>query len=295
MSTKHHTTIKAITLAYFSGTGCTKAIVDCFESQLTELGIRVSTFDIAACGAASPAPSDLLIVFSPVYAFRLADIVENWVKNLTPVHNTAAVIISVSGGGEISPNTACRVLCKRLLKRKGYHMIYEKMMVMPSNWGTQAEPQQNLDLIAIMPQKVNQIISDILSGKQVHSHPKLQDRVIAILGKAEHLGARCFGLSIHASKACNQCGLCIQNCPQKNIRMKNQAPKFGFRCLWCLKCIYACPRKALAPRILKFSVLKNGFDLKAMTSGAQKSTRKAAKNNRKSAAWQGVIDYLNEK
>jgi ferredoxin len=290
----NNVTIRSITLAYFSGTGCTKTVVDCFESQLIELGINVNKIDIATCNTYDAASSDLLIIFSPVYAFRLTAIVENWVINLPKTSKMSAAIVSVSGGGEISPNTACRVPCKRVLKRKGYHLIYEKMLVMPSNFALQVEQQLNLNLITIMPQKTKKIINDILSSKKNTTHPKLQDRFFASFGRAEHFGARFFGASIHASKACNQCGLCIRNCPKRNIRMKNGMPMFGFCCLWCMKCIYSCPRKALSPRILKFSVLKNGFDLKTMNKLAQQDGNKIEYNSTRNVLWQGVIDYLNE-
>ena len=61
--------------------------------------------------------------------------------------------------GHVSPNTACRVFCKRLLKRKGYHLVYEKMLVMPSNFATQANQQLNHNLIRILPQKTKKIIT----------------------------------------------------------------------------------------------------------------------------------------
>lgn len=292
--TDQNVTIKDITLAYFSGTGCTEMIVDCFENQLMKLGINVNRVKIACSNTNKPAKSDLLIIFSPVYAFRLTSIVEKWTKNLPKTENTYAAIVSVSGGGEVTPNTACRVYCKHLLQRKGYHLIYEKMLVMPSNIATQAEQQLNFRLIKIIPQKTNQMITDILSGKKCITHPKLQDRVFSSIGRAEHLGARLFGASFCASKNCNQCGLCIQNCPKKNIQMLNGRPKFGFGCMWCLRCIYSCPRKALSPKMLKFVVLKNGFDLKAMSRMADEYKHETGYTPSQSIQWKGITDYLNE-
>ena len=287
--------IKTVTLAYFSGTGCTRAVADCFEKKLLEQKLQVHKINIATDVTHHDKTTDLLIILSPVYAFRLAAIVEKWTKDLPKTNGTYAVVISVSGGGEVSPNTACRINCKRFLKRNGYDLVYEKMIVMPSNFAIQAKKQLNFDLINILPQKVNKIISDIMSGKKNLLEPKLQDRLFSTLGNAEHFGARIFGLSIHASQDCNQCGKCIRNCPKKNIQMKNGSPTFGIHCLWCMKCIYYCPRKALSPRILKFSVLKNGFDINHMIKLSSKKMAKSKKCYSKNALWQGVIDYLQEK
>lgn len=43
--------------------------------------------------------------------------------------------------------------------------------------------------------------------------------------------------------------------------IKEGRPVFGGDCLICLKCIYDCPNKALAPGIGKFIVLKDGYSL----------------------------------
>lgn len=286
--------IKTVTLAYFSGTGCTQAVVDCFEKQLINYKLQVNKLNIAVDDSYIATRTDLLIILSPVYAFRLSSIIEKWTKNLPEVKETYAAIISVSGGGEISPNTACRMNCKRFLKRKNYDLIYEKMLVMPSNFAVQAEKQLNLDLIHILPQKVNKIITDIMSGKKNILRPKLQDRIFAFLGKGEHFGAGLFAVFIYASDSCNKCGLCVRNCPKNNIRMKNGMPKFGVHCLWCMKCIYSCPRKALRPRIFKFSVLKKGFNIKQMIKEASQESCNQEHGYSKNILWQGVIDYLKE-
>ena len=287
--------VNTVTLAYFSGTGCTEKIVDCFENQFVTLGIKVNRINIGAGNTGAVEETDLLMIFSPVYAFRLASPVEAWIKNVPEVNNTPAAIVSVSGGGEVSPNTACRVSCKRLLKRKGYDVIYEKMMVMPSNFAAQTEEQLAFRLINIIPQKTQQIIQDILSGKKNITHPKLQDRIYASIGKMEHLGARFFGWSICVSKECNQCGLCMTQCPAKNIQMKNGLPEFGFQCIWCLKCIYACPQKALSPKLLKFVVLKDGFDLEAMSQMAYAYKPDVKLQSTEDSLWKGVMDYLKER
>jgi flavodoxin/ferredoxin len=285
--------IKRFTLAYYSGTGCTKEVCDCFEKQLNRLELNCRKINIASYDPKDITETDFLLIFSPVYAFRLVSLVERWISNLPSVNNTSAAIISVSGGGEMSPNTACRDYSKRLLIKKGYNFIYEQMIVMPSNFAIQAEQQLNYNLINALPNKVNHIITDILSQKERLTVPKLQDRFFASIGRAEHFGAKFFGASIHASSNCNKCGLCVHNCPNKNIKMVHGLPKFGFRCLWCLKCIYACPCKALAPRFLKFSVLKNGFNLEKMKAETSQYADKIDSKPRKSILWEGVIDYLN--
>ena len=286
-------TIKSISLAYFSGTGGTKAVARCFEEQFRQLGIRVNVIPISSYPVYQGEKSDLLLICSPVYAFRLASLTEEWIKGLPKVQNLPAAVISVSGGGEVSPNTACRVPCKRLLKRKGYRVVYEKMLVMPSNFAFTAEAQLNYSLIHILPRKVEQVVSDLMEGRGNITYPKTMDRIFTGIGKAEHFGARFFGASIRASEECNQCGLCVGNCPKQNITMKLGVPSFGFRCLFCMKCIYACPTKALSPGILKFSVLDKGYDIKKIGEESQLQSKPECRSS-PNRLWQGVVDYLNE-
>lgn len=284
--------LKRIILAYFSGTGCTEEVCACFAEQLSNLNITTVKINIANSNPNVVKEGDLLIILSPVYGFRLASITEKWVNQLPTMKNTPAAIISVSGGGEVSPNTACRVKCKRILKKRGYNVVYEKMVVMPSNFALQAEERLNIELIKVLPIKVNKIIQDILSNKKRVSHPKLQDRFFATIGIGEHLGARFFGASIQVSQECCNCGLCARSCPEKNIKIVNGIPKFGFRCIWCLKCIYNCPRNALTPKILTFSVLKKGFNVNEMVEKVKTDHSKIEIKNEKNFLWQGVIDYL---
>ena len=39
-------------------------------------------------------------------------------------------------------------------------------------------------------------------------------------------------------------------------------PKFGFKCLMCMRCIYNCPEKAISPRFSKFIPIRKGYSLK---------------------------------
>lgn len=287
-----HTSYKSITIAYFSGTGCTETVANGLQNQFTEQGVNVKETKISCNTASYIEKTDLLIVLSPVYAFSLADIVEKWITQLPHTENTPAVIISVSGGGEVSPNTACRIRSKHLLKRKGYDVFYEKMIVMPSNFGVETPDELSVRLINILPVKLKSITEDILSGNSNTIQPKLQDRLFAAAGRVEHFGAKFFGRFIHVSDSCNGCGQCVKNCPKENIRIHNGKIKFGFKCIWCLKCIYGCPCRAISPGILKFSVLENGFDINRVKRLADENRDDVSKEI-SSTMWNGVIDYLN--
>lgn len=292
---QHKLNIKSATIAYFSGTGGTKMAAECFESQLTGCGITVNKIKISGKTPGLAVETDLLLLLSPVYAFRLADTAERWVERLPQsVTSPITAVISVSAGGEDSPNSACRIPCKHILEKKGYAVLYEKMLIMPSNFAEATPSELAAELIRILPKKVEGIIHDILSGGKHLTHPGVKDRIITFLGKTEHLGASLFGSSIGVSAACNQCGLCIRSCPTGNIRMTNEKPKFGHQCVWCMRCLYDCPQKALSPKLLKSTVIKEGFDILATAKEALAGAAGMGARTENDKSWKGVRDYLNE-
>lgn len=280
-----------VVLAYFSGTGSSEEVCNCFENKFVEYGLEVAKINISEKYSIETLDADLIVIISPVYAFRIASITEKWVSRLPNGKDIKVAIISVSGGGEVSPNTACREKCKKILRKKYYHVIYEKMIVMPSNFFVQAQKEINYALLDILPYKINNIIKDILEGKGNLSNPKMLDRFFSAIGRMEHLGAIFWGASILASSECNSCYLCINKCPQKNITMVAGKPKFSYKCIFCLKCIYNCPKKALYPRIMKSVVLKNGYNIKEF-SRKNRDIYKYSVNRNK--LWAGVIEYLSD-
>lgn len=279
---------KSVTIAYFSGTGGTKLAAEYLEQKWKERGIQTTMQVIGSEQPGQGKETDLFIVLSPVYAARLASIVEDWLSKLSKVSRIPAAVISVSAGGEISPNTACRIPSKRLLQQKGYTVIYETMLVMPSNFGVQTPPELAKQLITVLPHKVSGIVSDLLAGTERITQPIRKDRCFSFLGRGEHLGARLFGKSIRVTEDCTQCGLCQKNCPTKNIRGEG-TPQFGFRCIMCCKCVYLCPVQAIKPKL--FPAFEDGYDLDKMKEFVAEGE---ATGKEDSLAWKGVREYLQE-
>lgn len=91
-------------------------------------------------------------------------------KKIEPVEGRLAVVVSVSGGGEISPNTACRAATLRQLEKKGYKVFYEKMVVMPSNLIGFDESLSAMVLHAT-PVIVDKVVAELMVGKWHRTAP----------------------------------------------------------------------------------------------------------------------------
>ena len=283
-----------VSIVYFSGTGCTRLAAEQLAAALTRHGAAVRLNELRAGVSNDVAePSDLLVLVYPVYAMSAPGPVYACVKSLADTAGAPAAVISVSGGGETTPNRACRVRVIRLLKKKGFNVFYENMLVMPSNAITPTPPEAAVSLIRALPGKTGRIADDLLKLTVRRTKPGLLDRFMAFLGEFEKVGAKLIGHYIKIGAACTGCGVCAVNCPSGNITLRDGKPVFGKKCVTCLHCYYNCPQKALSPRCGKFLVLKQGFDLQALIRAAEAGGEQCVLPS--GALWSGLKSYLEDK
>lgn len=247
-------------LVYFTGTGGTARIADAFEKAFLERSINVHRTELN--GKNQPVDiRDLLMVVFPVYAFNAPKPIDQWIEEAPQGQGRPAAVISVSGGGEVSPNTACRMSTIHRLERKGYTVVYEKMFVMPSNFLVKYDDSLCAMVLRVAPRNAEKAVTEILAGLRLRSYPYGIDRLASRLGNLEKIGGKYFGKNLKSNEKCENCGWCSQNCPTGNITIVNEKITFGDTCVICLRCVYGCPKKAIEPGIGKFVVITGGFDL----------------------------------
>ncbi|MDR2736388.1 MAG: hypothetical protein LBB49_02355, partial [Gracilibacteraceae bacterium] len=106
------------------------------------------------------------------------------------------------------PNTASQVSSIKRLKKKGYDIIYDDMLVMPSNFAIATKELLALKLLEVLPDKVAEIVKTIASGVRSQTTPVWLDRFFSKLGELEKPGAHSFGKYVEITEACNGCGWC---------------------------------------------------------------------------------------
>jgi len=285
---------KNANLVYFTGTGGTARVADAFEHSLKKRAIAVQRTELR--GITEPVVfGDVLVLLFPVYAFNAPKPITEWLKKIPPAKDRPAVVISVSGGGEISPNTACRWATIRHLERKGYDVIYEKMMVMPSNFLIGYDESLCAMVLHATPVIVEKVVTEIMVGERHRTQPYGIDRIASKLGYFEMIGGRIFGRRLKVNEKCIECGLCEKLCPQENIKISEGRHHFGNECVICMRCIYGCPQKAIEPGIGKFVVLSEGFDLNKVEDRMDHLTVYPRISSATShSSLRGVRDYLIE-
>ncbi|MCL1797302.1 MAG: EFR1 family ferrodoxin [Eggerthellaceae bacterium] len=304
-------------IAYYTGTGSTALVAECFCQELESRGLCGTLQNISHDGA-SPADHDLLVVIFPVHASNAPKAIYEWLdalplaeqlpaakqqpsaKQIPPtkqqpfVGKTPAVVISVSGGGEIIPNTASRVSSIKRLEKKGYAVVHDEMIVMPSNFIVGTHELLAAKLFEVLPNKAERIITGVLSGATFRPKPLLIDRFLSLICELEKPATSWFGKAIVASDTCTGCGRCAEHCPAKNITLEEGKPAFSKHCHACLSCIYGCPQNALAAKRFKFIIVKEGYRLEHFQQKLPLAEPVDLDELAKGYVWSGVKRYLQE-
>lgn len=284
--------VKQVHIVYFSGTGGTKKAADCFEQSFKGKGISTLKYSVTEKNQTEINPEDLIVLIFAVHGLNAPKAVYRWIEKLPQIKKCQAVVISVSGGGEVTPNTACRLHSILKLEEKGYTVSYEKMLVMPSNFVAIMSEALSVRLLEILPEKVEFIVNELLMGIKRRKNPLLVDRILSRAGELEKIGAVVFGKFIKNNHNCNGCGWCSKNCPVGNITMVQGHPAFGGDCHMCTTCLYGCPKKALSAGLLNFVIFKEGFNLKQIEEKLPIKKRVKDEELAKGLVWSGVKKYL---
>jgi len=122
---------------------------------------------------------------------------------------------------------------------------------LPSNW-IWLHPGLRTKIIESIYSRCEKIVrkftQKILSGKKVYrglfSIPV--DLLISPISLGYYAGGRFFlAKTFMANNNCNNCGLCIRECPTSSIKLVNKRPYWKLTCESCMRCLNQCPEKAI--------------------------------------------------
>ena len=258
----------SIGLFYFSGTGNTQVVTELLAEAFGRRGaqVQVARIEHVLQGKAQFAPQahDLVGIGHPIHGFDAPRILYDFIAALPPVEHKRAFIFKTAGD-YVSVNNAASKTAIRRLERKGYDVFYDRIVCMPSNWLVRYDDEFSKQLYDTAIVKTEHMAAEVLAGKgrELRIAPVLR-WVIRWLSRGKDWGARRFGKGLYVTDACIDCGTCIDNCPTLNIRRENGQITFESDCVWCMRCVYACPQQAITARFARFCVLEDGYDIQAI-------------------------------
>ena len=117
--------MKNALIVYYTGTGSTKLVAEEVQSNLSMKNVTAEMHRLTVASKVDLIQKAMtcqsLILIYAVHAFNAPDLVYTWLRDLDEQGQVAdgfqksAMVLSVSGGGDMLSNTACRVKAKRLL------------------------------------------------------------------------------------------------------------------------------------------------------------------------------------
>jgi ferredoxin len=112
--------------------------------------------------------------------------------------------------------------------------------------------------------RVKRVTEDVLNGKTRLEHNSLFAQFLSwSVNRLERWGAKSTGNTFKVSEACTLCNTCVNVCSTSNISREGDKLIFGENCIFCMRCLYICPQKAIIPHwSAKWAVLKDWYDLK---------------------------------
>ncbi|MDD3168453.1 MAG: EFR1 family ferrodoxin [Eubacteriales bacterium] len=299
----HFNAVNSVRILYFSGTGGTKRFAEAFEKELKSRGITVFVKNLGeslqekknAPAEQEIGAADLNILLYSVYAMDAPRPVYDWIGSVTGQEAGKRIaVLSVSGGGEMWPNTGSRSDCCKALEDRGFRIVYDRMLCMPANVMVNYSDHLVMHLLNVIPRKVTQIVEELLAGRVRRTESK-KGFFCKKLSRVERKNSYQFAQKFQIADQCTGCGWCEQNCPTRNIEIPESAskPRFKDQCVICMRCVYGCPTNAI--KVKGNFVLKNGFDLSAVERRMKDVELAPVEKCCKGLLYKGVKEYLLDK
>jgi len=248
-------------IVFFSPSGNVKYLAQCLYKELQQKQIMARLLPLEHTDPKTLEKDEDVVLLYSIHGFNPPRTVIRFARNLPSGHQKRVSIISV-GSADTWPNAAASLSLKKIFEQKGYSIHRNELLAMPLTFVMALPDDQCEKLICKAEEKMDQITVALLSNQKSISCVSFKSKLLTGIGHVEGLAARLFGLELHANDNCSSCGLCVRECPEKNINMnKINKPDFGLNCLMCLRCIYSCPENAISPRFSKFIPIKGGYTI----------------------------------
>lgn len=257
--------MKTIGLFYFTGTQSSYYVAKGLKAELAQRGYQVSMYKLEKVVSKTLEVDfkrfDQLGFVLPIYGFGTPRIVFDFIEMLP--RNEAKVFIIRTASSNAWINQSASLSMIHQLKKHWYDVFYDRIVIVSSNWLLDMEDDVTKRLYDVTrDRKLPHIAWQIDKGtRRLYHRNFIREVLVALIYTGEDkIGARLFGKSLYANKNCTTCGLCEKRCPVGNISFDSGKFKAGWKCLWCMKCLYSCPENAIHSRGLDFVQFRSGFN-----------------------------------
>ncbi len=245
---------------YISGTGNARLSSQWIAEEAQKKGMKTVVQQIDRLeNIIMPSPDDKpLIGFAyPTHGFNAAPIMLRFMAGFPRGLGTEIFLVNTRAGMKLYKifmlglTGLALVLPAFILWLKGYKCIGFRPVDLPSNWIPLHPGIKNKvieSIIARCEPIVRKFASKILSGRKVYRglYSLPIDILISPIAAGYYLGGRFFlSKTFIANSDCNNCGICIKECPTASIIYVRNRPYWKLTCESCMRCLNHCPQKAI--------------------------------------------------
>jgi ferredoxin len=246
---------------YFSGTGNSKQVASWVVEVANQKQVAAELIDISKTDRRNipQPPANALVGFcSPTHGFNYPPVMVKFIFRFPrATQNNRVFLMNTRAGMKLSKlflpglSGLALLLAALVLLLKGYKIAGMRSIDLPSNWislhpGLKQKVVESL--FSKYKKETTGIAEKILGGKRCFRALWFLpiDLLIAPIGVLYYFIGRFFlAKTFYASRACNNCGVCIKQCPVSAIRLVDNRPYWSYKCESCMHCMNICPERAI--------------------------------------------------
>ncbi|MCH3965427.1 MAG: EFR1 family ferrodoxin [Clostridium sp.] len=237
-------------LYYFSGTGNTKWAADRFRDNFKTYGVDlklISVEDTEKVESECFKKNDFIVIGSPVHAEFPPKIMCDFLRQIKPNNRKIKAIVYSTQSAK-SSSAPC--FMSKYLKKKGYRIVIQTYIKMPNNYyfaaGKKPDKSSIENLLSNAEAKIEHIVKKFMHDKiLIESNNEFRVQFSKFFNKVFRSTIPKLSQNISSTEQCGKCGICLMNCPKKNITFENGHAVFNSKCILCMRCIHICPINAI--------------------------------------------------
>ncbi|MBL6943739.1 MAG: EFR1 family ferrodoxin [Bacteroidales bacterium] len=246
---------------YFSGTGNASQVARWIIEYAESKNIKTQLINIAKHEQSTniEITKKTIIGFCyPTHGFNAPPIILKFITRFPrAVHGNKFFVLNTRAGMKISKLFApglsglALLLPALMMIIKGYKLFGYRSIDLPSNW-ISIHPGLKEKVVFSIFVRCKRITLNfsrkILSGKKIFRG--LWELPVDLAISPVSMGYYFFGRfmlskTFIATNACNQCWICVENCPVNAIKIIDDKPYWTYRCESCMQCMNNCKQRAI--------------------------------------------------
>lgn len=255
------TSFKKLIIYYHSGTGNALMAGKWMIEHAVEKGIecKLLSIDHNYQPDCNDLGDDTLIGFHfPTHGFNLSPAMLKFIIKFPKTTRGTCYLLNTRAGGKFfiwfmpGLSGTAQILPMLILKFKAFKIIGGLPLDLPSNWISVHPglgPRMTRSIIERRKRNVEAFSEILLNGGKSFRKALITlpiDLVLLPISFLYYILGRFFLAKtfVHTHR-CNDCNICVENCPVEAIKLVKGKPFWTYKCESCMRCINICPHKAI--------------------------------------------------